>query len=87
MYNPPKGVRTPLAELTDVREKDPVTGNDDAKEPIMLLIPMAIISWLASTLFPLAVSDLKKIINKCLSKQMKQSYLLERPKYYALCTK
>ncbi len=62
MYNPPKGVRTPLAALTDERQKDPaVTGKDDAKEqPIMLLIPMAIISWLASTLFPLAVSDLKK---------------------------
>ena len=60
MYNPPKGVRTPLAALTDVREKDPVTGNDDAKEPIMLLIPIAIISWLASTLFPLAVSDFKQ---------------------------
>ena len=60
MYNPPKGVRTPLAALTDKREKDLVTGNDDAKEPIMFVIPMAIISWLASTLFPLAVSDLKK---------------------------
>ena len=60
VYNPPKGVRTPLAALTDVREKDPVTGNDYAKEPIMLLIPMAIISWLASTLFPLAVSDFKQ---------------------------
>ena len=61
MYNPPKGVRTPLAALTDVREKDPVTGNDDAKEPKILLIPMAIISWLASTLFPLAVLGWNKI--------------------------
>ena len=61
MYNPPKGVRTPLATLTDERQKDPaVTGKDDAKEPKILLIPMAIISWLASTLFPLALSDLKK---------------------------
>ena len=71
MYNPPKGVRTPLAALTDVREKDPVTGNDDAKEPIILLIPMAIISWLASTLFPLAVSNFEKIINKFLLKTCK----------------
>jgi hypothetical protein len=57
VYSPPKGVRTPLAELTEVRENEPVTGNDDANEPIMLLIPMAIISWLASTLLPLAIGS------------------------------
>ncbi len=77
MYSPPKGVRTPLAELTEVRENEPVTGNDDANEPIMLLIPMAIISWLASTLLPLAVGNLKH-------SQIKLQYLKFLIEYCAL---
>ncbi len=45
---PPNGVRAPLAALTAVRENEPVTGNEPKNEPNRLLLPMAIISWLAS---------------------------------------
>jgi hypothetical protein len=44
VYRPPKGVRTPQELLIAVREIEPVTGNEETKEPIRLLAPMAIIS-------------------------------------------
>ena len=49
---PPMVVRTPLAELTAVREKEPVVGMDEKNEPKKLQKPRAIISWLASTGLP-----------------------------------
>lgn len=42
---PPMGVRTPLAWLTALREKDPVTGNDENREPTILLSERAISSF------------------------------------------
>ena len=48
MTAPPNGVRAPLAALTAVRENEPVTGNEPKNEPNRLLLPMVIISWLAS---------------------------------------
>lgn len=54
MKRPPAGVRTPDALFTAVRVKEPVTGMERTKEPIILPIPKAIISCVASTAFPLA---------------------------------
>lgn len=54
---PPSVVLTPLALLTAVRVKEPVTGIDDTKLPIMLHMPKATISWEAFTILPLAGSD------------------------------
>jgi hypothetical protein len=42
-------VRTPEAEFTAVREKDPVTGKEENMDPIMLHVPIATSSWLEST--------------------------------------
>ena len=53
---PPAGVLTPVAALTAVREKDPVTGMEEKKEPTKLHSPRAIISWLASMGFPCAAT-------------------------------
>lgn len=55
-------MRTPLALLTAVREKDAVTGYDDTKEPNILLAPKAIISWLASIRWPLAIIQILIIL-------------------------
>lgn len=54
MKIPPTGERTPLAEFTAVREKEPDTGIDETKEPRRLLAPIETISWLASTRWPFA---------------------------------
>lgn len=51
---PPNGVRTPLASLIAVRVNDPVTGIDRTHDPNILQHPIAIISCVASTVFPLA---------------------------------
>lgn len=51
---PPAGVRTPDALLTAVLVNDPVTGIERTNEPAILHRPKAIISWVASTAFPLA---------------------------------
>ena len=51
---PPSVVRTPLALLMAVRVKDPVVGIDEKNDPQMLHNPNANISWVASTVFPLA---------------------------------
>lgn len=51
---PPNVVCTPDALLTAVRVNDPVTGIDWKNEPKMLHRPSASISWVASTVLPLA---------------------------------
>lgn len=51
---PPNGVRTPLASLIAVRVNDPVTGIERTNDPNKLQHPIAIISCVASTVFPLA---------------------------------
>jgi hypothetical protein len=58
---PPAVVLTPLAELTAVREKEPVVGIEEKKEPAKLQNPRAIISWLASTGLPPAENEWLKI--------------------------
>jgi hypothetical protein len=45
---------TPLAWLTALREKDPVTGNEDANDPNRLQMPRVRSSCVASTESPLA---------------------------------
>jgi hypothetical protein len=45
---------TPLAWLTALREKDPVTGNDEANDPNKLQMPSVRSSCVASTESPLA---------------------------------
>lgn len=54
---PPSVVCTPLALLTAVRVNDPVVGIDSTNEPIILHTPSAIISCVASTDLPFAVSE------------------------------
>lgn len=51
---PPKGVCTPDALFIAVRVNDPVVGIDRKNDPQIFDIPNAIISWVASTLFPFA---------------------------------
>lgn len=51
---PARGVRIPLAPPTAALEKDAFTGYDLKKDPIKLHIPTAIISCVASTIFPCA---------------------------------
>lgn len=55
---PPRVVRTPLALFTAVRVNDPVVGIDWKKEPHKLHRPSANISWVASIVFPLAVTEI-----------------------------
>lgn len=54
---PPKVVTTPDALLTAVLVKDPVTGIDLTKEPIMLHVPTANISCVASKVRPPAEKE------------------------------
>lgn len=52
--SPPSCVFTFDALLTAVRVKEPAVGMDLTKEPTMLQAPSAIISWVASKVFPFA---------------------------------
>jgi len=58
VYKPPIGVLTPDALFTAVLVNEPVFGNDWNIEPRMLLNPRAIISCVASIVFPLAENKL-----------------------------
>lgn len=53
---PPKGVLTPEALFTAVRVKEPAVGMDRANDPKILQAPKAIISCVASKVFPFAVT-------------------------------
>jgi trans-aconitate methyltransferase len=50
---PASVVLTPEALFTALLVKEPVTGIEPTKEPIVLQSPNAIISWVASSLRPL----------------------------------
>lgn len=52
---PPRGDFTPDAWFTAVLVKEPVTGIERTKDPIMLQIPSANISCVTSKDFPIAV--------------------------------
>lgn len=51
-----RGVLAPLADCTELRPKDAVTGMEPKREPKIVPMPSAIISWVASVCFPLAKS-------------------------------